>query len=796
MVPGAVPLLLVAFVLGVGDPLAPSFTVEDYRKEFQSLNPRTRCAAAIKLGRLGPKAVPALPKLIQALHDPDLVVAHEACNTLVRIGANATLPVGKLLRDESPWVRWQAINVLLRLGPDAKAAVPALADRVEKAPKVTLRILCAMKLGRLGPDARAALPTLIKAAGDRGNLGTSWHAAHPSSVCEAAIEAVRRIDARAVPAVAESALPTLIDMLKGDGPGERQAATGALALLGPAAAPVRAALRDALLANRAEARRVVPILADIGAGGQEALLDIVTDNALPVQLRRDVLTNLAFRPGLGRDAVRRVGRLLAHPDAPLRSLAAMTLASQGPQAAEHVPALIAGLTDPALLRLHDGSGLWQRGQTHLAAEALSRVGAKAVPPLIEALRQEDKRREAIIALGRMGTAARDACKPLRALLCDDDPLIALQAAGALLRLRDTPQKPWRVVIAGLSDANEQVRGLAFDIAYHNGTPGLEERDAWLRFWWDTPRPGAMTPPREAIPPLLALLGDKQLGAWAADALARRKGDAPTLVPRLTKLLRDKDGQVRANAVHVLSKFGPASAAATPDLVRLLQEDPSAEVQQAALRALGRIGPGASAATPVLLRMLADNRSREDVLYTLGSLRPTSREAVAGVLASLPGSEGYRRSVVIATLGQLGPAARPALPALRAALLDEHAIVRVEATYALAAVTEDVETYLPQLLLAGCDTYDAEDRYPVMPFVLQALKRLGPKAAKATPWLLDQLNETCDERADEERVPGAIRALGAIGPAGKMALPRLRKLAAGTGPTAALAADAVRQIEGH
>jgi HEAT repeat protein len=801
-----VPLLLTASVVAAPDPFAPSSTVsvDDCRKELRSSSAPERRAAAIQLGRLGPKADAALPELIEAVHDPDLSVAHEACNTLVRIGPNATPLVAKLLRDESPWVRWQAIDVLLRLGPDAKAAVPALADRLARAPKEQLRILCAMKLGRLGAEARAALPTLIKAASDRGNLGTAWYAAHPSSVCEAAIEAVKRIDPRAIDALAESALPTLIDMLRSEDAGERQAATGALALLGPAAAPALPALRDALMTNRSHSRTLVTTLADLGTKGQRTLLDIVNDNTIDVQLRRDVLANLAFRSGLEPSTVRRVANLLGHDDAPIRSLAAMTFASQGPQAAAHIPALMDKLADPALLRLDDGSGHWQRSQTHLAAEALSRAGAKAVPPLIEALQDDSKRSEAIIALGRMGPTAREAREPLWKLLHDDDRLIALQAAGALLRLGEQRQKPVRLVIAGLKDPAVKVRWLAFDIVYHGGTPGLNERTS-LRMPWDPylPRERGMRWPREAIAPLLDLLGDEHLGVWAAIVLGRMKDEAALLVPRLTTLLRHKDSRVRANAIQVLSDFGAASASAAGDLARLLEEDASAEVHAAALRALQYIGPEAAAATPVLLRMLAQKRSREDVLYTLGSLRPTSPEVVTAVAALLNTSDSqtsadsYRRSVAMATLGRIGPAARAALPALRAALQDEDAIIRVEATYALAAITGDGDTYLPLLLLAGRDAYDPEERYPVLPFVLEALKRLGPKAAKAPPWLLNQLGETGDERADRERVPEAIRALGAIGPAAQAALPQLRKLAAhGKAPTAALAADATRQIEGR
>src|SRR5438094_530762 len=86
-----------------------------------------------------------------------------------------------------------------------------------------LPTLAALALGRLGPHAKAALPALIAAVGDRGHLhngGITSYADHPSSVCEAAIAAIARIDPKALKGVARAALPGLLDRLKGDDTGE------------------------------------------------------------------------------------------------------------------------------------------------------------------------------------------------------------------------------------------------------------------------------------------------------------------------------------------------------------------------------------------------------------------------------------------------------------------------------------------------------------------------------------------------------------------------------------------------
>jgi RNA polymerase sigma factor (sigma-70 family) len=212
---------------------APEVDIDACRRDLCSTEPQARRCAPIKLGWLGPAAEPALPELLRALRDPDRGVAHEVCNTLARIGPKAAPVLAAALRDDDPRVRGEALDVLFRLGPDAKAAVLALAECVEKDPQTRTRILAAVNLGRLGPEAAQALPALTRAAGDRRNLGMTRFADYPSSVCEAAVAAVKRIDPHRLGAVARGSLPSLLAMLRGADPGERQAAVGALALLGP-----------------------------------------------------------------------------------------------------------------------------------------------------------------------------------------------------------------------------------------------------------------------------------------------------------------------------------------------------------------------------------------------------------------------------------------------------------------------------------------------------------------------------------------------------------------------------------
>jgi HEAT repeat protein len=91
-------------------------------------------AAADALGRMGPAAVPAL---IQALQNPDVSVRRKAVEVLGRVGPDAKDAVPelvKLLDDPDEDVRKSAARTLGRIGPPAQDAVPALVRTLLQAP--------------------------------------------------------------------------------------------------------------------------------------------------------------------------------------------------------------------------------------------------------------------------------------------------------------------------------------------------------------------------------------------------------------------------------------------------------------------------------------------------------------------------------------------------------------------------------------------------------------------------------------------------------------------------------------
>jgi HEAT repeat protein len=104
-------------------------------KELKAKDAKTRMAAAEELGHIGQvkKSLtePAVPVLIDALHDSDAGVRKAVANALGKVDPDVKLAVPALtdaLKDKASLVRQAAAGALGLLGPDAKDAVPALRE--------------------------------------------------------------------------------------------------------------------------------------------------------------------------------------------------------------------------------------------------------------------------------------------------------------------------------------------------------------------------------------------------------------------------------------------------------------------------------------------------------------------------------------------------------------------------------------------------------------------------------------------------------------------------------------------
>jgi HEAT repeat protein len=231
-----------------------------------ALNDRSgmvRTAAAVALIRLEDSANEAVPVLAQAMADSrDMNAQIIAARAAGSLGPTA-VPILTQCLKASPttgmaWgdrnMRAGAIELLGCMGPDAKAAVPALIEALEDK-RMSQRCEAARSLGRIGPEAKAAIPAL------KGLLQAS-----DDSLRLESLVALARIDTQD-----ESHIAALSECLKNESASVRITAVRALGGLGDRAKPAVPELRRLALNDDDESvlREVIQALESIEASGSK-----------------------------------------------------------------------------------------------------------------------------------------------------------------------------------------------------------------------------------------------------------------------------------------------------------------------------------------------------------------------------------------------------------------------------------------------------------------------------------------------------------------------------------------------
>jgi HEAT repeat protein len=94
--------------------------------EEPRLTPDTAARAAIAVGHYGPRARPALARLLEQLRKGDAATV-----ALVEMGPASIPGLAEALQDNSPKVRRRAAKALRCMGPSARSAVPVLMERLK-----------------------------------------------------------------------------------------------------------------------------------------------------------------------------------------------------------------------------------------------------------------------------------------------------------------------------------------------------------------------------------------------------------------------------------------------------------------------------------------------------------------------------------------------------------------------------------------------------------------------------------------------------------------------------------------
>ncbi len=362
---------------------------------------------------------------------------------------------------------------------------------------------------------------------------------------------------------------------------------------------------------------------------------------------------------------------LKSPDAEKRIEAIETLAGQGEEAADAVPALleqldfddpqvrggaaralatVAGKADevvPALVERFSDEGFMVVFEPHrkliplfaVYGGAVAEFGDNAVEPLIEALGSESQQiyLAAAIGLAAVGEPAAKATPQLVAMLESDDALKRRAAAGAI-----------RGIGCGAAEAIPALTKMLYeedsiDQGFHN------------QYW-----------------------ACRALGAIGPDA-AVATGD---LLDRLSK----GAGSVRRNAAIALGMIGPdIGPEAAAELIRVVDEEYSAPVREEAVVALGKLKPFAKESVPVLRKAMVDPsfRSPTHAARTLWLLTGDVGEALPTLTKSLDDLTYFQHAVQV--LAEMGPEAAPAVDRLIAGLDEPDPDDRAAVVYALARI---------------------------------------------------------------------------------------------------------------
>jgi HEAT repeat protein/outer membrane protein assembly factor BamB len=405
---------------------------------------------------------------------------------------------------------------------------------------------------------------------------------------------------------------------------------------------------------------------------------------------------------------------------------------------------------------------------YAAAGMLNRLGpggAGGAGALVAAMQSDDVRvwRESAAALHAMGPAAGEAVAGLQAALLkaleNKQTMRCGRILSALAQIDPQGAKPAVPRIAAmLADKDVELRRLAARMLQQAGTAGTE-----------------------AIPALVAALGSDdpetaELASVALNAMKTQGGAAAALA----KALEGGSGKARAKVMETLAGMGPAAEPAVPALSKLLG-DPNLPAARAAAKVLAGVGPGAKGAVEPLTAALkrGDPELAGAAAAALGAVGAPAAPSADALLALLSHRDTALRGLAVRTLAKIG---RSPAPALLDILKRERGPLQHWAAGAIATLDQPSD----EVVAALAATLDANDARLVLAGQ-NALRALGPKAAKAVPALLKHI------RGADARAAAAIGVIAQIGPEAKPAVGGLLEIA--RGKDAALAASAVRAMAG-
>jgi HEAT repeat protein len=573
-----------------------------------------------------------------------------------------------------------------------------------------------------GADLTGQLLEALKDPGASPLGDTSYDKA--KSTREAAVLALLKLGADGKKALLSTGLKTLQAGLADAKPNVREHTANAIGMIGPDAKPAVESLIK-LCADKDQAVR---------SASYRSLERIKTVAPAPIL------------------------KLLVHAEPAVCQDAALALSWLKPTGDESVTLLIAALKSTDLEKKSPAVANTVR---FTSAEALGKIGsgaAKAVPELIEMIKKSDiEKLEQAMSSAKDGRGTKTsgvpghvqalrkigapAIPPLVELLKDREPVIRYQAAMALGGMGKTAES----ALPEIMQALEGERDLAT-----SGMYVFEElANAALNLGGDA---------RQILTPVSVLLRDTDniVKARAAGLVKRIGRRASSTIPRLIDLLKEGDERILEQAVGAIAIMGPLAKDATPDLVRLIGNEHAA-VSRGAVAAIASIGPDAASAVPALVKGLESSNQNitSEVAEALGAIGPEAASAVPALVKVLgeKSSRADDRQKIIGAIANFGPKGQTAIPDLIKLMNDREIPTRIAASQALASVGSGNADAVARLVAGLKDS-----SLQVQISCIRALASMGPGAKSATPELKAAAEKS---KEAESRIWGSV-ALVALG----------------------------------
>jgi HEAT repeat protein len=257
----------------------------------------------------------------------------------------------------------------------------------------------------------------------------------------------------------------------------------------------------------------------------------------------------------------------------------------------------------------------------------------------------------------------------------------------------------------------------------------------------------------AVPVLVKVLrgDDPGMRQAAADALRAMDPAAEASIEALEQATQDKVRQVRISAAGALAAIAAKQDRLVPLFERLAESDDFG-MRQAVVLGLSKSWQGRPDLQPLLLRAIGDDRW--EIRLAAGTALIESAPATPQV------TEGLRRLV------------REDFERYRL----RHTVDQTAGQVVLAVAREEnnIDTVGPVVIDAASLVFQDAGFAGWAGFneLMQALRRLGPKAADAVPALV-QLIDLDNLRVRDEYIASAMDVLKSIGPAAREAVPALK-----------------------